>query len=77
MAKKPKSTKSAKLQSMLEGPEGASLDAICKATGWQAHSARAALSMLRKSGHAIERQAAPGPAGGSVYRIVSSTRPTS
>jgi hypothetical protein len=55
---------------MLVRPQGASLDAICKATGWQAHSARAVLSGLRKAGHRIERQApGEGEDGSSVYRI--------
>ena len=31
------------------------LAAIVAATGWQAHSARAALTGLRQQGHAIER----------------------
>lgn len=67
---KPKQTKTAKVQAMLMRPTGASLAAICKATGWQAHSARAALSGLRKSGHVIERTSSPDNSGGSVYRIV-------
>ena len=33
MAKRP-TTKTAKLKTMLERPKGASLDALCKATGW-------------------------------------------
>jgi hypothetical protein len=52
---KPKQTKKAKVRAMLERPDGATLEAICKATGWQAHSARAALSGFRKAGHTVER----------------------
>ncbi|MFC3615277.1 DUF3489 domain-containing protein [Lutimaribacter marinistellae] len=56
-----KQTKIGKVQAMLRRPSGASLAAICKATGWQAHSARAALSTLRKTGATIDRrQAADG-----------------
>ena len=51
----PKQTKIAKVQALLERQQGARLDAICKATGWQPHSVRAALSGLRKAGHVIER----------------------
>jgi len=51
-----KQTKINKVQSMLVRPSGASLAALCKATGWQAHSVRAALSTLRKKGLPIERR---------------------
>ncbi len=71
MSKKPQ-TKIARVQGMLEKPKGASLAAICKITGWQAHSARAALSGLRKSGCSIERDPGNGKSGGSIYRIVGS-----
>ena len=53
------------------GAKGVSLEALCKATGWQAHSVRAALSGLRKRGHVIERQASVKPGRGPIYRIVS------
>ncbi len=64
-------TKADKLRAMLSRPQGASLDAICKATGWQPHSARAAISGLRKAGHEIERSAATNGKPGSVYRITA------
>jgi threonine dehydrogenase-like Zn-dependent dehydrogenase len=67
---KSRQTKIAKVQKVLERPSGATVDAICKATGWQAHSARAALSGLRKAGHVIERTQGEGKNGSSVYRIV-------
>ena len=62
-------TKIARVQGMLEKPKGASLATICKATGWQVHSTRAALSGLRKAGHVIERTPAAGKSRQSVYRI--------
>lgn len=40
---------------LLARPEGASLGEISALTGWQPHSARAALTGLRKKGHQIER----------------------
>jgi Protein of unknown function (DUF3489) len=43
------------LLAMLSTETGASLDDICAVFGWQPHSARAALSGLRKAGIAIER----------------------
>jgi len=68
----PTETKTAKVQAMLQRPKGATLDAICKTTGWQPHSARAALSGLRKAGHQIDRTAGDGTTS-SVYRIIGIT----
>jgi len=48
-------TKIAKVQKLIARPKGASISEIAKATGWQPHSIRAAISGLRKSGHTIER----------------------
>ena len=67
--KKAKQSKTDLVRGMLIMPKGASLAAICKATNWQAHSARAMLSGLRKAGYEIERSAAGDKGGGSVYRI--------
>ena len=44
-----------RLRALLSSETGASLTEICAAFGWQPHSARAALSGLRKSGPVIER----------------------
>ncbi|MEW2911462.1 DUF3489 domain-containing protein [Leisingera sp. JC11] len=68
---KPKQTKTEKVRAMLARPQGASVEAICKATGWQPHSTRSALSGLRKAGHTVERQAAAGNGGQSLYRITA------
>ncbi len=65
----PRKTKTALVREMLERPDGAKLDDLCKATGWQAHTVRAALSGLRKAGHVIER--GKDAAGQSVYRIAA------
>jgi len=40
---------------LLSRPNGASLAELCEQTGWLAHSARAFLTGLRKSGHSVER----------------------
>lgn len=40
---------------LLRREEGATLAELMTATGWLAHSTRAALTGLRKKGHAIER----------------------
>ena len=68
---KPKQTKTDKVRALLAGPHGTTVPAICKATGWQAHSVHAVLSGLRKNGHVIDRQ--PAKAGkASIYRITAS-----
>ena len=48
-------TKKAAVIALLAHPDGASLNDLSAATGWQAHSVRAALTGLRKEGHAITR----------------------
>ncbi len=72
-----KPTKMSKVQALLARPTGASLDALCKATGWQPHSVRAALSGLRKSGHVIERSPGDSKVSGSIYRILPATEAAS
>lgn len=47
---KSKTTKIETVRALLAAPDGVSLEALCAATGWQPHSARAALSGLRKAG---------------------------
>ena len=73
-----KQTKTEKVRAMLARPQGATIAAIRKTTGWQAHSARAALSGLRRTGHTIERTP-PGEdrKSESVYRITASPETTS
>ena len=41
--------------SLLQRDEGATLDEMVAATGWLPHTTRAALTGLRKKGHAIEK----------------------
>ena len=50
-----KLTKAQTILKLVQRSKGASLGALEKATGWQPHSVRAALTGLRKSGHIIER----------------------
>lgn len=47
--------KSAGVIALLRRQFGATMPELLEATGWLPHSARAALSMLRKKGHSIER----------------------
>ena len=40
---------------LLARKQGATLDELIKATGWQSHTVRAAMTGLKKKGHSIER----------------------
>ena len=50
-----KPTKIETILKQLRRPNGASIVQLQKTAGWQPHSVRAALTGLRKKGHAIER----------------------
>lgn len=69
----PRQTKAARLRAMLEAPGGASMAGMMAATGWQAHTVRAALSGLRKAGLALSRNRIEGDGTDSerVYQIVA------
>jgi hypothetical protein len=58
---------------MLSRPEGATLEALVKATGWLPHTTYAALTGLRKRGYALERSR-NGKVGPSVYRLTPPSR---
>lgn len=60
-------TKQSQVIAMLCADGGTTLAAIVAATGWQAHTARAALTGLRKKGHAVERSSVDGE---TRYRII-------
>jgi DNA-binding transcriptional regulator PaaX len=65
-ARRPKQTRAEQLRTMLTRKTGASVAQIQNKFGWQPHSARAAISSLRKAGHMIERNDTD---KGPVYRI--------
>lgn len=62
-------TKIGKVIALLKRKQGATLDQMVKATGWQPHTTRAALTGLKNKGHTIEREHADGV---SRYRITAS-----
>lgn len=64
---KPGWTKLDTILKQLGHKNGATLPALEKSTGWQPHSVRAALTGLRKKGHAIERLR--DSKGVTVYRV--------
>ena len=51
---------------LLRSENGASIQDLAAATGWLAHTTRAALTRLRQAGHEIQRSEGE---TGSVYRI--------
>ncbi len=65
-------TKQAQLLALLTRANGAAMSEMTKATGWQSHSVRAALTGLRKRGHEIERSV---EAGASRYRVIGHREP--
>lgn len=60
-------TKTALLMDLLSWEGGATLDDLTRATGWLPHTVRAALSGLRKKGHAIVSEKVDGT---RAWRIV-------
>ena len=61
-------TKTDKVVALLKRKQGASLEELTKATDWLPHTTRAAMTGLRKKGHAIERTKVDGV---SRYAIVT------
>lgn len=51
----PRVTKAATLLTLLQTGTGASLEEMVEATGWQAHTVRAAMTGFRKKGHTIDK----------------------
>ena len=62
-------TKQAALIAMLRTPEGATLDEIVAATGWQKHTARGAMSGALKKRLGLTITSEQEPDRGRVYRI--------
>ncbi|SEO89027.1 Protein of unknown function [Salinihabitans flavidus] len=64
-------TKAALVRRLLARKSGADITALQEATGWQAHSVRAALSTLRKAGYKIDRMPKKKVGSPPVYRITA------
>lgn len=62
-------TKQAALIAMLRAPEGATLDVIVAATGWQKHTARGAMAGALKKRLGLTITSEQEPERGRVYRI--------
>jgi hypothetical protein len=63
------SSKSSLVLQMLQQPEGVTIAQIVTATGWLAHTTRAALTGLKKKGHEITSEKAEGE--DRVYRAAA------
>jgi DNA-binding transcriptional regulator PaaX len=63
-----KATRAAQLRKLLTRKSGATITQIQKSFSWQPHTARAAISRLRKAGDLVDRKES---SRGSVYRILS------
>jgi hypothetical protein len=68
---KPQS-KSSLLLTLLGREEGATLDQMVDATGWQPHTTRAALTGFRKKGHAVTSEKVDGV---RTYRVAQTVEP--
>lgn len=66
-------SKKARLIGMLRQPDCSTIAAISAALGWQAHTTRAAITGLRKAGHAVETAKPADGSIGLIYRIACKT----
>ena len=64
----PRASKASTVLALLQRDGGATLPELIAATGWLPHTTRAALTGLRKKGHAVDRSKRD---GGTCYRIVT------
>lgn len=68
---KPRQTKTQIVQRLLSRKSGADLATLQTATGWQPHSVRAAVSILRKKGYTIAKLPPKSEGGATAYRITA------
>jgi hypothetical protein len=69
----PRQTKTSIVEALLTREGGASLEALCGATGWQTHTCRAFLTGLRKKGREVMRSSDKD--GKSIYLIAAGHSP--
>ena len=69
-------TKQAILVSLLQRPEGASIAELVKATGWQNHSIRGAISFTLKKRLGLNVTTQRDEKRGRIYRIAKPAKPT-
>ena len=64
-------TKQGLILAMLRSEHGASLAELVEAAGWQPHTTRAALTGLRKKGHAVTKDRADGVTRYSITQVTA------
>ena len=65
-------SKQAQVIAMLKRPEGATIDQICEATGWQPHTVRGAMAGALKKKLGLDIQSSKESGGYRTYRITVS-----
>lgn len=66
-----KGTRQAQLVALLQRKSGATIEQIGQRLGWQAHTARAALTGVRKRGYTVERITKDGKASCYLIRAMA------
>ena len=69
-------SKQATVIAMLKRTEGATIDQICEATGWQPHTVRGAMAGALKKKLGLDIQSFKESGGARTYRIASQETPT-
>jgi hypothetical protein len=69
-------SKQANVINMLKRAEGATIDQICEATGWQPHTVRGAMAGALKKKLGLDIQSSKESDGARTYRIASQEAPT-
>lgn len=64
-------TKKARLVELLQHPDGVCIAKLALTLGWKPHTTRAALTGLRKDGHALEKLAPADGEKASRYRLAA------
>ena len=64
-------TKIGKVTELLRRKNGATLEQLASETGWQKHTVRAALTGLKKKGHAVVREKRDGRSTYLITRVTS------
>ncbi len=75
-AEEGRQTKQALLIGLLQRPDGASIAELVKATGWQNHSIRGAISFTLKKKLGLNVTSQRDEKRGRVYRITKPAKPT-
>lgn len=69
-------SKQANVINMLKRAEGATIDQICEATGWQPHTVRGAMAGALKKKLGLDIQSSKESGGARTYRIANQEAPT-